>query len=135
MSVPRRRAVGSPALRFPVIGVALLAATVAPAQEAPEAREALPAVRRVFVPADREQAWPAGNWQPVSLADFERQLDAARAADRGRPGTYLERAEYSATLVDAELRDARLEWTVRRPDLGVSVLSAGRLNLNVSQLN
>src|SRR5262245_14125277 len=134
MIAARRKSVGPPAFRFPVIASALLAATIAPAQDGPDAREPLPIVRRIYVPAARERVWPAGNWQPVALAEFERQFDAARVADRGRPGTYLERAEYSATLDDSELRDARLEWTVRRPESAISVLSAGRLNLNVAQL-
>jgi hypothetical protein len=130
----RPTSVWPPALRLPVIAAGLLAATIAPAREGPESRE-LPIVRRILVPADRENVWPAGNWQPVALADFERLHDAARAADRGRPGAYLERAAYSAKLVDYELRDARLEWTVRRPHPGVNVLSASRLNLNISQLD
>src|SRR5262245_56325083 len=111
MSAPRRECGRPPAFRFPVIAVALLAAAAAPAQEGTVAREPLPIVRRIFVPADREQLWPSGDWQPVALADFERQLEAARIADRGRPAGYLERAEYWATVVDSELHDALLEWT------------------------
>src|SRR5262245_4964613 len=99
MIAARRKSVGPPACRFPVIAIGLLRAAIGPAHAGPDARELLPIVRRIFVPADRERVWPAGNWQPVALEDFERQLEAARVADRGRPGTYLERAEYSATLV------------------------------------
>jgi hypothetical protein len=135
MSAPPRKSDGWSAFRFPAIAVALLAATAAPAQEGTEAHDPLPIVRRIFVPADREQLWPSGKWQPVAPADLERQLEAARVADRGRPAGCLERAEYSATVVDSELRDARLEWTVRRPDPTVSSLSAGQLNLNVSKLS
>ncbi|MGE5193898.1 MAG: hypothetical protein ACM3U2_15500 [Deltaproteobacteria bacterium] len=116
------------------VAAAGLTAALAPAQGGLPEGTTPPVIRRVFVPIDREQVWPAGDWQPVALAELERQLDAARAAVRARPRTFLERAEYSATLVGSELRDARLEWFVRKPDSAVSALPLGRFNLNVSRL-
>ncbi len=65
---------------------------------------------------------------------MERLLAAARASRRDKPGVFLDRAEYSTTLVEAELVDARLEWHVRRPDSDSRLLELGHMNLNVSQL-
>src|SRR5579872_1361272 len=86
----------------------------------------LPAIRRVFVPIDQPDRWPKGDWQPIERAEWERRMDAARNAMRERPVTFVERAEYSATLVDGELKRGRLDWHVRRPDPGSSLLSLGR---------
>ncbi|HMC10127.1 MAG TPA: hypothetical protein VKH44_02510, partial [Pirellulaceae bacterium] len=97
------------------------------------ADDSLPAIRRVFVPVDRPDLWPQGNWQPIPLEELERQLDRA-AAGRRRPRPFIERADYSATLVAGEWREARVEWQTIRPDSSFSLLTVGRMNLNVSQL-
>jgi hypothetical protein len=97
------------------------------------ADESAPEIRRVFVPADRPDLWPTGDWQPIPLGELERLLDTA-AVERRRPLPFIERAEYQATLVDDELRDARVEWHSRRPDSISSLLKAGEMNLNVSHL-
>ncbi len=87
----------------------------------------------MLVPADRPDQWPNGDWQPIPLAELERQLDTA-AIGRRRPRPFIERAEYRATLVHDELRHARVEWHARRPDSLLSLMSAGEMNLNVSKL-
>ena len=97
------------------------------------ADESLPGIRRVFVPADRPDQWPNGDWQPIPLGELERLLDTA-AIGRRRPRPFIERADYRATLVDDEMRDAQVEWHVRRPDAFLSLLSTDDMNLNVSQL-
>ena len=94
----------------------------------------LPLVRRIKVPAQLPEVWPKGDWQPFTLSEFERRMRLAESASRGRPDTFLERAEYTATVTGAELTDARLEWSVRRTDAGPRLLSLGRLNLNVANL-
>jgi hypothetical protein len=97
------------------------------------ADEPIPGIRRVLVPFNRPDQWPNGDWQPIPLADFERQLDRV-AAGRSRPRPYIERADYSATLVDGEWHDARVEWRTARPDTFQSLLTLGQMNLNISQL-
>ena len=92
-----------------------------------------PEIRRVFVPADRPDLWPNGDWQPMPLPELERQLEWAAAGWR-RPRPFIERADYSATFVDGELRAAQVEWHVRRPDPFWRTLAVGRMNLNLSKL-
>lgn len=118
-----------------VISLAALSAAVAAAADdpSPDAAESVPAIRRIFVPADRPELLPRAS-QPVELSELERLIDTARAARREQPLAFLDRAEYSATLSDSELVDANLEWHVRRPDSTLSLLSLGKMNLNVSQL-
>ncbi len=118
------------------LATALVLSSSAPAEDdLPNmAKDDFPHIRRIKVPVNQDEFWPPGDWQPVLRSEFEEQLDAARAARRARPAAFIERAEYSATLVDAELKEARLEWTVRRPDARLGLLSLGRLNLNVSDL-
>jgi len=130
--IPTGRLIGA----LLAVGGALWAAVSAPAGDDPAsaADDELPVIRRIYVPVDRTKVWPAGDWQPLPVSELEQALEAARAARRERPPAFLERAEYSATLIDSELKEARLEWIVRRPDPKLSLLSVGRLNLNVSQL-
>src|SRR5437762_11082792 len=92
---------------------ALICAGLAPADDHLVPGDVLPVLRRVLVPADRPQVWPAGDWQPVELAELERQFAAARAAERTRPGTFVEQADYTATVTDSELREGRLDWFLR----------------------
>ncbi|HEY2250156.1 MAG TPA: hypothetical protein VGH74_03805, partial [Planctomycetaceae bacterium] len=97
------------------------------------ADDSLPGIRRVYVPADRPDLWPKGDWQPIPLTELERQLEWA-GARLSRPGPCIQRADYSATLVDGELRDGGVEWQIHRPDPFGRMLSVGRMNLNVSKL-
>ena len=70
------------------------------------------AVRRVFVPVDRPEDWPAGDWRPVPLVDLESFLTSQRTSATQKP--VLLRAEYTATLAGNELTDGQLSWQIHR---------------------
>ena len=111
----------------------LLAADGVAADEPLLANSPHPEIRRIFVPADRPGLWPPGDWQPIPLADLQRQIDAA-GATRMRPAPYIDHAEYTARFVEGELRDGRFAWSIRRPGSADTLLRLGELNLNVAGL-
>lgn len=128
--------VGPRLARLLVAGAAILAAIPATAEEQPIGPgTAVPDLRRVYVPAERLEAVLEGDWQPIELPELRRLVTQVRAARRERPATVLEQAEYSAVLIDGDLSNARLEWSVQRPDAELPFLPVGRMNLNVSSLD
>ena len=91
-------------------------------------------IRRVFVPVDKPALWPAGDWVPLPLSEFE-DLVAARqtAADRPR-SVLIDRAEYSATVAGNELRGGHFAFDVRKLVTELEALPVTPLNLAVSRL-
>ncbi len=112
-----------PMFGFPGPGVGRLAAD-----------DSFPEIRRVFVPADLPDQWPNGDWQPIPLQELERQLEQA-AAVRRRPAPFIERADFSATYINGELKDTRADWHTVRPDPLLNLLAVGQMNLNFSRLD
>lgn len=72
-----------------------------------------PEVRKIFVPADAPAFWPAGNWQPLPLADFERMLETARSTIADPAAASLEQANYEATLSGESCTQGTFVWTIR----------------------
>ncbi|MBI3866887.1 MAG: hypothetical protein HY290_33825, partial [Planctomycetia bacterium] len=93
----------------------------------------VPQLRRIYVPADRPEAWPKGEWHPIPLSSLASRMDEIRAA-RSRPQPFLEHAEYTAKFNGGELHEGRLEWSIRRPDGPARMLPLGEFNLNVAGL-
>ncbi|HTI50231.1 MAG TPA: hypothetical protein VL475_04745, partial [Planctomycetaceae bacterium] len=99
--------------------------------------DAIPEIRRIFVPAASPERWPKGPWQEMRLGEFERierQLNALRRADPQVGSAPLERAEYRATFVGESLQQGRLEWTPRQSVIADDFLPLEPLNLAVGQL-
>lgn len=93
----------------------------------------LPSIRRVFVPAAAPNQWPAVDWEPLPLAEFERKLAVARRTAPESSILGLQRAEYQATLVGNTLEQGQLEWTPW-PAARTRFLSLEPLNLALSNL-
>lgn len=93
----------------------------------------LPSVRRVLVPAASPSQWPAVDWEPLLLAEFERKLAVARRTAPESSLLGLQRAEYRAVLVGDTLEQGRLEWTPW-PAARNRFLSLEPLNLALSNL-
>jgi hypothetical protein len=89
-------------------------------------------VRRVLVPMDRPEDWPAGDWRPVPLADLEAYLknEPNNAAQK----SVLLRAEYGATLAGNEFIDGRLQWQIHRAP-GESELALVPFGVGVDELH
>src|SRR5260221_3094324 len=130
---PHRRCRPTPVLFAVCASLWIATCATGPVRERLAADESIPGIRRVRVPFNRPDLWPDGDWQPIPLAELERQLDRA-AAGRSRPRPFIERAEYSATLVNGQWQDARADWQIARPDAFQSLLVLGQMNLNVSHL-
>lgn len=93
----------------------------------------LPAIRQVFVPAAAPHRWPAGDWDPLPLSEFERKLGLARQAAPNATLRGLQRAEYRATLAGDTLEQGRLVWTPW-PGNSSHFLLLEPLNLSLSRL-
>lgn len=91
-------------------------------------------IRRIFVPAGAPDRWPGGTWEPIPLADLERQLAAGGQDLIESFRTGLERAEYRAKLVGDTLQDGTFEWTVRKTPGHASFLALDPLNLAICGL-
>lgn len=101
------------------------------------ASEALPEIRRIFVPAASPELWPRGNWQEMrvgELEQFENQLNALRAAAPATESLSLERAEYRAVFAGDSLQQGRLEWTPCAATSADDFLPLGSFNLAVAEL-
>lgn len=93
-----------------------------------------PRIRRLYVPVDQPSRWPAGDWRPMPLADFEAALDRLRQSQAYPATAVIDRAEYSATVVDGMLRGGHVEFSTRRLRPQPAALSLAPLNLSLSEL-
>jgi hypothetical protein len=96
--------------------LAMMLAAHGACQAADPAAEKPLEFRRYFVPADRPQDWPKRNvpYLPVERQEFDRLVDAANSAPRGRAAagaTHVTRALYQANLAEPDLLrgEARFE--------------------------
>lgn len=94
----------------------------------------MPAIRRIYVPADQPTKWPPGDRQPIELAEFEKLVANAKAPHAGPGSVSLQRAEYSATLSDNALVGGVLTIDVTRHAPDVAFLEFDPMRLAVSQL-
>lgn len=86
------------------------------------------ALRRAFVPAQRPDVWPAGDWEPVPRAEldaFVRDQESGRTT--AAPAPLVERAVYHAELVEPLRLGGRFEASVRRPNDAGAFLVLGSL--------
>jgi hypothetical protein len=123
------------------IAVAGLMSVTLPDSQADDERgatsEAIPEIRRIFVPAASPELWPRGNWQEMRVGELEQiesQLKALRAAAPAAGSTSLERAEYRAVFAGGSLRQGRLEWTPRASAVSDEFLPLGQFNLAIADL-
>jgi hypothetical protein len=96
-------------------GLALLILAAIPEAQAGKDDEAvsqaIPEIRRIFVPAASPERWPRGNWQEMRIGEFEQieeKWNALRATAPGTDSTPLEKAEYRAVFAGDSLQQALL---------------------------
>ncbi len=119
-------------LLLAAITAACLAESPSPGGEEPRPDGALH-IRRVYVPADHPERWPA-DWRPMPLAEFERRLEQTGSSPPRPPAASLDRAYYTATLAGDALVGGKFDWTCRRQGGHATALDLAPLNLAVSHL-
>ncbi|MFN7805529.1 MAG: hypothetical protein ACK5TO_16030, partial [Planctomycetaceae bacterium] len=97
------------------VALALIATGAAAQSPAPVRGE--PVVRRLFVPANQPEQWPAGPWEPWSTERVDEALRAVRRVRSWSATPILAGAHYEATLLGDSLTDGRLRWTLEDRDL------------------
>lgn len=88
-------------------------------QQSPADAETPWAYRRIFVPADKLDAWPreGDKFIPVEAAEFEALVAAAnKSADKRELTASIDVAEYWATLEDDGRFHGRGKWTISARD-------------------
>lgn len=102
------------------------------AADAPSVR--VPDLRRIYVPADAPRDWPAGDWQPIPLAELERLHQAAQSATGRSQLSGIDRAEYSAVLSGDSLTAGELHWIVRHATDEPAPIALDPLSLATSEM-
>src|SRR5262249_43396394 len=100
---------------FAIYGSAVSCASSADAQSAHKAAAVPLQYRRVFVPADKIDAWPRNGEKliPIESRDFDRWIGAANASELARTGgATVESAEYTASLDDNGRLQGQGQWKV-----------------------
>jgi hypothetical protein len=78
--------------------------------------EGPPALRRVDVPADRPELWPAAAQSLVAVPrdEFDRLWEAAQPRRATPPAATLETADYDAVVSSREIRGGQCRWRIVR---------------------
>ncbi len=91
--------------------------------------------RRVYVPEDRPEIWPAGDWRPISPARLvpspRALLPQALQAREGR----TQKATYSARFEDGNLVDGSLELELMTEESSASWIRFGKTSLCIDSLS
>lgn len=93
-------------------------------------------LRRALVPADRPEAWPAGDWERVPLQElneFERAYVAGEVDSEPQP--QLERAVFRGKLVDQSVLKGDFHAGVRRLDPQNTFLELGAVTPALAELS
>lgn len=98
------------------------------------AAEPVPKLKRHFVPDDRPELWPKGDWRPITPDDLQSLLDAAKPRPPGPQPARVVSGEYTATLAGDTLKGGLLTLLVSRSSGRDELLSLDPLNLAVSSL-
>lgn len=91
-------------------------------------------IQPAFVPAQRPDLWPKGDWRPVRPEDYRRLIDDQRPRSVGPMTSRLMIAEYSAVLAGNDLRNGKLRADVIRLQPEPGFLSLEPMNLALSRL-
>ncbi len=93
--------------------------------------------RQAYVPANRPDVWPAGEWVPLLMTDYRQAAPFVEAlSDDSLPSqqAWIESVEYVARVAGTELVDGQLTATVVNRAETLQVIGLGELSLAVSRL-
>ena len=94
-----------------------------------------PTIRRLFVPESSPQRWPAGDWRPWRLTEFEQRMAALQPAAPQPDRAVITQGKYRAVLADDHLRGGQFEFKVQRTGKDAATLLLDPWNLPVTSLN
>ncbi len=90
-------------------------------------------VKQLFVPANRPQAWPKGDWEVIGGAEYRQLLEGLKPQPPAPADAAIERAEYQAFFTGTQLSGGRFDFQILQSGPG-RMLSLDPLNLAVTSL-
>ncbi len=89
-------------------------ATDSLSQTADDSQSTQADLRQLFVPKNRPQDWPKGNWEILENAEYERLLNGIKPKTPKPAAVVIPRASYQAIFTGEHLRGGRLALDVQR---------------------
>jgi len=94
--------------------------------------------RRIFVPAEKLEAWPRDGekYLPIEASDFDKWVRSANeAAASGKVGATVDDAEYTARLENDSLLQGEGKWTIQLRGDKPAFLPLDNLSLVLSNVH
>lgn len=102
--------------------------------ESCEARDVEQRIQQAFVPPDKPEIWPAGEWEALAVDEFRQLRKDLDGDDASPPRATLERVTYSATWSGSSSLDGEFRAETSLREHQVAFLPLGRPTLSIKDL-
>ncbi len=90
--------------------------------------------RKIYVPEDRPDSWPTGNWQPISSKKYFQLLEESTDSAEQLLQAGLAKIHYQAVFRNGQLVEGKLAGRIHNPRQSANWQNLGRTNLHLQSL-